>query len=137
MTRSAIMSTFKATHWFFVAFLFSSCAGPSSSAQEKPANPTSSHETQDKGRPLSDPGRKQSNRYVEGQIIIKFMEGTTAEAIETLMRELNLELIRIFSSSNLYLMRICDSTPVKTILERLKKYPEVEHAEPNYAFSIE
>ena len=69
---------------------------------------------------------------MEGRIIVSFKEGTTKEEMEAVRQELRLEVLRPFSRPNLYLMRITDKTPVKSVLERLKDHPAVEYAEPDF-----
>lgn len=131
------MNMFKAPPWFFMIVFFLSCAGPVSLDPQKPGGQTTSPNIQAIDRhPILSSG-KQGQNYVEGQVIVKFREGTGKDAIEAMMRELHLEIIRTFSRPNLYLMRIPDKTDVKGIVERLKTYPAVEYAEPNFKVTID
>jgi hypothetical protein len=122
----------KTTRMFFIAFLFLSCAGSSSIAQSNPATQTP---PVIQGNPPVDEGKQ--NRYAEGRIIVKFQEDATTEDIETVKRELHLEVIRSLLSPNLYLMRICDNKPVQTVLELLKANSKVKFAEPDVIYKID
>jgi hypothetical protein len=66
------------------------------------------------------------------EILVKFKPGTDADTIEAIRAALNLEIMRKFSSPNLFLMKITDSSPVEAVIEKLKTYEAVKYAEPNY-----
>jgi len=78
-----------------------------------------------------------SSGYVEDQIIVKFVKGTDLKTISVIQKELRLETLHIFSSPDLFLMKITDHTPVKDIQKSLNKYKEVKYSEPNYKMSID
>jgi hypothetical protein len=71
-------------------------------------------------------------RYAPGQVLVKFRDGTDAETIARIQRELHLETVRVVVSPNLFLMRIVDQTSVEETVQRLQRYEEVVLAEPNY-----
>jgi hypothetical protein len=75
-------------------------------------------------------GRQQTHGLDE--ILVKFKPGTDADTIERIRAALNLEIMRKFSSPNLFLMKITDGTPVEAVIEQLKSYEAVKYAEPNY-----
>jgi hypothetical protein len=75
-------------------------------------------------------GRQQT--HVLDEILVKFKPGTDADTIEAIRAALNLEIMRKFSSPNLFLMKITDSSPVEAVIEKLKTYEAVKYAEPNY-----
>ena len=70
--------------------------------------------------------------YVLDEVLVKFKSDTDAKAIEGIQTALNLEIIRKFSSRNLFLMKITDGSPVETVIKALKAYEVVSYAEPNY-----
>jgi Fervidolysin N-terminal prodomain len=74
----------------------------------------------------------QSPPMVADEVLVRFNSDTTPEAIERIQAELHLETVRKFRSSNLYLMKITDGTAVEAIIRKLKTYPPVKYAEPNY-----
>ena len=82
------------------------------------------------------PLHKEKKNYVPGEILIKFKEGTDAQTIKTIQGELHLKTIKIVSRPNLYLMKILDSSPVETIMERLKDFQDVAYSEPNYIVTV-
>ena len=76
------------------------------------------------------PRQKQS--YVPGQVLVKFKDGVDEQAIQTIKEALSLETIRVVRRPNLFLMRIADESSVEAVIERLRDFPEVSYAEPNY-----
>ena len=75
-------------------------------------------------------GHQQS--YAPDEVLVKFKAGTDAETVERIQAALNLEIIRKFSSPNLFLMKITDGSPVESVIKRLKTHEAVKYAEPNY-----
>ena len=78
----------------------------------------------------------QTSEYVKDEILVKFVNGTDPKTISVIQKELHLEILRTFSSPNLFLMKITDNTPVKNIIKSLSKYKEIKYSEPNYKMSI-
>ena len=74
--------------------------------------------------------------YREGEVLIKFRSGVNRPAIEKLIEGLDLEIIKVVSAPNLYLLRIPRDSTVPEIIERLRQFEEVEYSEPNYIRSI-
>lgn len=74
----------------------------------------------------------QRQPYVLDEVLVKFMPGVDADAIERIRAALNLETIRKFSSPNLFLMKITDGSSVEAVIEQLKTNEAVKYAEPNY-----
>ncbi|HVO83140.1 MAG TPA: hypothetical protein VMU60_01825 [Syntrophobacteria bacterium] len=76
-------------------------------------------------------------RYAPGEVLVRFREGTDAETIARIQREVHLETVRKVSGPNLYLMKIVDQTSVEETVRRLQRYEEVVLAEPNYVRRIQ
>lgn len=74
----------------------------------------------------------QNSQMVPDEVLVKFIADTQTETIERIQAELRLETVRKFRSANLFLMKITDGTAVEAIIGKLKTYPAVEYAEPNY-----
>jgi len=74
----------------------------------------------------------QRQPYVLNEVLVKFKPGVDRDAIERIRAALNLEIIRKFSSPNLFLMEITDGSSVEAVIEQLKTYEAVKYAEPNY-----
>ena len=70
------------------------------------------------------------------QILVKFREGTDAATVERIGRGAGLQVIKVVSPPNLYLMAIADGSSVDEAMARLKAYPEVLYSEPNYTRSL-
>lgn len=84
------------------------------------------------------PDLKDADRQaVAGQILVKFKEGTDAEAINRFRRAFHLETVKVVTEPNLYLMRILDGIPVEQKIQLLKEAEEVEYAEPNFTYSLD
>ena len=77
--------------------------------------------------------RAQGSQIVPDEVMVKFNPDTAPEAIAAIQAELQLKTIHRFRSPNLFLMKITDGTAVEAIIRKLKTYPAVEYAEPNYA----
>ena len=74
----------------------------------------------------------QRQPYVLNEVMVKFEPGVDADTIERILAASNLEMIRKFSSPNLFLMKITDGSSVEAVIEQLKTYEAVKYAEPNY-----
>ena len=74
----------------------------------------------------------QRQPYVLNEVLVKFKPGVEEDAIEGIRAASNLEIIRKFSSPNLFLMKITDGSSVEAVIEQLKTYEAVKYAEPNY-----
>lgn len=85
---------------------------------------------------VSDTSRQKSRKYVPGQVLVKFKQGTDQEAIEGIQKELALQTIRVVSKPYLYLMKITDGTPVEKMISRLQDFKQVLYSEPDYVMSI-
>ena len=70
--------------------------------------------------------------YREGELLIKFRSSVNRPAIEKIIEGLDLEIIKVVSAPNLYLLRIPRDLTVPEIIERLRQFEEVEYSEPNY-----
>lgn len=89
----------------------------------------------------SKPARK---RYVEGEVIVKFREGTPASRMaatarvghrDAVIRRPSLDPLAGGPDSRLALSRFPKTISVETMIARLRLRPEVEHVEPNYIVS--
>jgi hypothetical protein len=74
--------------------------------------------------------------YVPGQILVRFRNGIEAKEVERIQSEAGLQTLNVASAPDLYLMRITDGSAVEDMLVRLRKYPEIVYAEPNYVRAL-
>ena len=70
--------------------------------------------------------------YREGELLVKFRSSVNRPAIEKIIEGLDLEIIKVVSAPNLYLLRIPRDSTVPEIIKRLRQFEEVEYSEPNY-----
>ena len=115
-----------------ILFLIISCADRHLEEQEKETSHSQAIGIQGSEQPKLSPAGGETKSYVPGEILVKFRDGTTDQMKEALQKEVHLQIIRIISKPNLYLMKILDGSSVERVLERLGKFKEVKYAEPNY-----
>ena len=120
---------------FFLVLLIS-CAAQHPEGQEETEPHPKETEIQISEQPKPYPVGEKRKNYVPGEILVKFKDGTTEQAIAAIQRELHLETISIVSKPNLYLIKILDTSSVVSIMERLRHYREVQYSEPNYIRTI-
>jgi len=65
------------------------------------------------------------------QVLVTFREGTAISTIERILREDGLEVLKVVSPPNLYMMRAGSGSALEDAIGRLKEYPEVLYAERN------
>ena len=82
------------------------------------------------------PSRAQRLSYEPGQVLVSFKDGVEKQAVESIQRALSLKTIRIVRRPNLFLMRIMDESSVEAVIERLRDFPDVAYAEPNYRVTV-
>ena len=70
--------------------------------------------------------------YVMDQVIVKFSDTMTAEAVQHLVDEHGLTLKKALGMHGLYLLAIPDGRGVDEVIETLEADERVTYAEPNY-----
>jgi len=78
------------------------------------------------------PISKESHKYIPGEILIKFKDGTGMQRIKSIQKIIGLITIRVVPKLNIYHMKIQNGSSVEEVIKRLKGFKEVEYAEPNY-----
>jgi hypothetical protein len=63
---------------------------------------------------------------------VRFREGIDQGEIQRIQRETGVQILKAVSNNNLFLMKIMDGSSVEDAIRRLKAYPEILYAEPNY-----
>ena len=119
--------TFKNLTW--VLILLSILAFTTVSCQGNPDAQPGLEKTEAVSKGIS--GVKKQD-YREGEVLVKFRSGVNRSAIEKMIKGLDLEIIKVVSAPNLYLLRIPRDSTVPEIIERLRQFEEVEYSEPNY-----
>ena len=85
---------------------------------------------------MASDGATTGRPYVPGQILVRFRNGIEAKEVERIQSEAGLQTLKVVSAPDLYLMKITDGSAVEDMLVRLKKYPEIVYAEPNYGRTL-
>jgi hypothetical protein len=79
---------------------------------------------------------KPAQEIVPNQILVRFREGTDRSEIEHIQVEAGVRILKAVSGNTLFLMKIMDGSSVEDAIRRLKGYPEILYAEPNYGRGI-
>jgi hypothetical protein len=80
---------------------------------------------------------KESHKYIPGEILIKFKDGTDVQSIKTIQERLGLRTIKVLTKLNIYRMKIQNGSSVEEVIKRLQSFREVEYSEPNYILKFE
>ena len=75
---------------------------------------------------------KSAQAMVPNQVLVRFREGTDQGEIQRIQRETGVQILKAVSNNNLFLMKIMNGSSVEDAIRRLKGYPEILYAEPNY-----
>jgi hypothetical protein len=75
---------------------------------------------------------KSAQAIVPNQVLVRFREGTDQEEIQRVQRETGVQILKAVSNNNLFIMKIMNGSSVEDAIRRLKGYPEILYAEPNY-----
>jgi hypothetical protein len=113
-------------------FLAGSCTGQTTKTKCGSTNQPQTNKTRHLEHLKLAPFEKEGQKYMPGQVLVKFRDGTDEGAIETIRRQLALETIRVSPKLRLYRMKILDGSSVEEVIERLQGFDEVEYSEPNY-----
>ncbi|RKY35890.1 MAG: hypothetical protein DRP73_04310 [Candidatus Omnitrophota bacterium] len=77
-----------------------------------------------------------SQKYVEGEVLVKFKQDLTPEEIDTFLSQYDLRVKKIISGIGVYNLELPQGVKVEDIIEKLKQDQRVEYAEPNYLFKL-
>ena len=75
---------------------------------------------------------KKAHEMASGQLLVRFREGVDPSAIERIQVEAGVRILKAMSGNSIYLMKIVDDSSVEDAVRRLRAYPEILYAEPNY-----
>jgi hypothetical protein len=118
--------------WLMIFLFTFACKSQQSDFKVDQVNQINMSETKGaKHRELAPIG-KESQKYIPGEILIKFKDGTDVQSIKTIQKRLGLRTIKVVPKLNIYRMKIQNGSSVEEVVESLKSFREVEHSEPNY-----
>ena len=106
------------------------CKGQKNDLKRDSENQTNTSEAKETKHPEFTPiGEK---KYIPGEIVIKFKEGTDLHSIKAIQKRLDLTTIKVVPKLNIYRMKIMNGSSVEEVMKRLQGFLEVEYSEPNY-----
>ena len=122
--------TFKNLTW--VLILLSILVFTTISCQENPDILTGPGKIRAVNEKISGIAKQDYQDYREGEVLVKFRSGVNRAEVEKIIGGLDLEIIKVVSAPNLYLLKILSDSTVPEIIERLRQFEGVEYSEPNY-----
>ena len=125
-------STLTLVAGLFLVVFFLACCGQNNNNHMKSGNKLMGSDAGNPNQAANSQPQARNSQMVPDEVLVKFVPGTEPETIEHIQAELQLKTVRKFRSLNLFLLKITDGTAVETIIEKLKTYPAVAYAEPNY-----
>jgi hypothetical protein len=79
---------------------------------------------------------KPAQDMAPGQVLVRFRKGTDPGVIQRIQDAAGVRILKAVSGNSLFLMKIMDGSSVENAIKRLKAYPEILYAEPNYGRSL-
>lgn len=118
--------------FFILPFFPMACGSPT--AQQENVPPKSANSLSDSTSHDLPANRsvKEAQHFAPGQVLVKFKKGTKRQIIDEIQQELGLEIVRIVSRPDLYLMKIKSNVSVPDMIRLLQNSGAVEYAEPNF-----
>ena len=100
-----------------LALMLTGCGQTNGTSSPQPGQTAAQAEF--KGKHLPKENQPQGGRfpYAPGEVLVKFNPEVEAQTIAEIRTELKLQTIQKFSSPNLFLMKITDSTSIETMIK--------------------
>jgi general secretion pathway protein D len=76
-------------------------------------------------------------RYVEGELLVKFREGTTPDQALSIISGMGGSVIKVIEKTGIYHIRLRKGEEVVEAVKEYSSLPEVQYAEPNYTMRIQ
>jgi general secretion pathway protein D len=80
---------------------------------------------------------KSENRYAQGELLIKFRDGTPDNRISEILSSEGVSVMSEFKTRGLYRIKLRNGQDVREAAKIFNSYREVEYAEPNYIMKIQ
>jgi general secretion pathway protein D len=80
---------------------------------------------------------KTEERYNQGELLVKFNEGTPEERINEILSIEGASVISVLKPKGLYHLKLRTGQDVREAVKIFSKYKEIEYAEPNYILKIQ
>lgn len=117
-------------------FMVAGCASQEQPEAKESIEVRSTHAAGAGENRVTSDGATTGRPYAPGQVLVRFRNGIEAQEVERIQAEAGLQILKVASAPDLYLMKITDGCAVEDMLVRLKKYPEIVYAEPNYVRTL-
>ena len=110
--------------WFglFLIFLLACCGQTAENIDPASSQPQPQAQVKGKQQSTMPQPRGQQFQYAPAEVLVKFRPETDAKTIVNIQTDLKLKTIHIFSSPNLFLMKITDGAAVETTIKRLSEF---------------
>jgi hypothetical protein len=122
--------------YLIIPFVVFSCAVSNPAGKKVLKNEAESGEITIRENAQMEPSLRQKQSYVPGQVLVKLKDGVDEQAIQSIKEALSLETIRVVRRPSLFLMKIVNESSVEAVIERLRDFPEISYAEPNYRVTL-
>jgi hypothetical protein len=119
-----------------IFFMVAACASQEQNEAKERSEVRSMHAAGTGENRMTSDGATTGRPYVPSQILVRFRNGIESKEVERIQSEAGLQTLKVVSAPDLYLMKITDGSAVEDMLVRLKKYPEIVYAEPNYVRTL-
>lgn len=80
---------------------------------------------------------KKEKFYSQGELLIKFIEGTSQDKAQEILSRNNATVIKHFQEINIYLVKIKLNREIEDAIKKLTSIPDILYAEPNYKFKLQ
>jgi general secretion pathway protein D len=80
---------------------------------------------------------RSEGRYEQGELLVKFREGTLQERISEILRTEGASIISVLKPKGVYNIKLKKGQEVREAVKIFNNYKEVEYAEPNYVMKIQ
>jgi hypothetical protein len=74
---------------------------------------------------------------VPAELLVKFKPDVAPERITAILKDARTELIAVLQGTRIYHLRVTGQQSVESVVKQLSSLPEVEYAEPNYAYHLQ
>lgn len=113
-----------------ILMILVSCAGQSASITPEKDSKKIETNLQPTAQPLPE------KSYRKGEVIVRFEKNVDKDRIESMLKQMGLEIVHTYTIPDLYLLTITSQKTVEETLEILHDHPEVMYAEPNYTIQL-
>jgi hypothetical protein len=71
------------------------------------------------------------------ELLVKFKPDVPVERVTAILKDTHTELITVLQGGHVYHVRVAGQQSAESVVKQLSAMPEVEYAEPNYAYHLQ